>query len=449
MANILPFAALRYNTTKLRLEDVLTQPYDKITPSMQSGYYAASPYNLIRVELGKLEPDDNQKKNVYTRAAGYLQDWRRQGILTRDPEPSIYAYLQRFALPGVPGRKLERRGFIALCQLKDYSEGVVFRHELTLSKPKADRMDLLRATRTHTGHIFMLYSDSNGSVEKPVWRFADRNPPTSTMTDEYGVEHSLWRISDPAIVLTMRDQMQEKKLIIADGHHRYETALMYRNQRRTDHMASLECNVPRTGQIAYDYSAPYENLMMTFVNMDSDGLLILPTHRVVFGLPNFHEEKLLQGAAEFFEIVTLSASTSPETLVAQLKDVGKQTSVITVITSASTYLFRHRKQAVEDYLKDYLPQQRGLDVLQLHKILLEKVLGISEEDIRNQVHLNYLRGADEAVARVREGANAAFLMNPVRMDQLRDVAFAGEVMPQKSTDFYPKLLSGLTIYPLE
>src|SRR5437660_5207698 len=188
----------------------------------------------------------------------------------QDTQPSVYVYSQRFAIPG-GNREAERRGFIALGQLEDYSAGVVFRHEQTLAKPKADRLDLLRATRAHFGQIFMLYSDPAAEIESAL---ATTASPTAEMRDEYGVLHQLWRISDPAVVDLVRDRMREKKLIIADGHHRYETALNYRNERRVE------------AGVASAPHMPYEFAMMTFVNMESPGLLILPTHRVVHGVPD-------------------------------------------------------------------------------------------------------------------------------------------------------------------
>src|SRR6266446_790396 len=228
MAYIVPFRALRYDPKRVDPATVVTQPYDKITPEAQERYYASSPYNLVRLILGKREAADNGTENVYTRAAGFFRDWRRDGVFLQDPQPSIYAYSQRFLIPGT-GKEAERRGFIALGRVEDYSAQVVFRHEQTLAKPKADRLDLLRATRAHFGQIFMLYSDPAAEIENAL---ASADPPLMEMSDEYGVLHRVWRISNPGIVALVRGKMRDKKLIIADGHHRYETALTYRNERR-------------------------------------------------------------------------------------------------------------------------------------------------------------------------------------------------------------------------
>src|SRR5438445_9655675 len=250
MAHIEPFRALRYDPARVALPSVVTQPYDKITPEMQDRYYAASPYNLVRIILGKQQAGDHRGENTYTRAAEFFRDWRRQGIFLQDTQPSVYVYSQRFAIPG-GNREAERRGFIALGQLEDYSAGVVFRHEQTLAKPKADRLDLLRATRAHFGQIFMLYSDPAGEIENTL---VSTDPPLMEMRDEYGVLHQVWRISDPGIIEQVRTRMRDKKLIIADGHHRYETALAYRNERRT---SAGKAPAPPAGL------APYELAMMT------------------------------------------------------------------------------------------------------------------------------------------------------------------------------------------
>src|SRR2546422_1315649 len=241
MANIAPFRALRYDAERVFLPQVVTQPYDKITEVMQERYYAASPYNLVRIILGKREPADNMHQNVYTRAASFFLDWRRQGIFLQDPEPSIYAYSQHFTMPGGEGES-ERRGFIALGRVEDYSAGIVFRHEQTLAKPKADRLDLLRATRAHFGQIFMLYSDPAREIEGLL---SSENDSDVETRDEYGVLHCVRKISDPALIELVRGKMREKKLIIADGHHRYETALNYRDERRSMAASAVVAGVPR------------------------------------------------------------------------------------------------------------------------------------------------------------------------------------------------------------
>ena len=433
MAKIFPFRALRYDPAKVSVGDVVTQPYDKISPAAQDRYYRASPYNLVRIILGKPEPGDNDGQNVYSRAAAFLNGWKREYILSQDPEPCIYLYTQTFTVPGdSSGLRVERRGLIAAGQLEAYDAQVVFRHEQTLSKPKADRLNLLQATKAHFGQIFMLYSDPAGNVDAIL---AQKRPPDIEVTDEYAVVHRLWKVSDPATIARVQHAMDDKKLIIADGHHRYETALNYRNEMRQ-----------KTGHAD---DAPYERIMMTLVNMDSKGLLVLPTHRVVFGLDAFDESKLAADLQKYFKVEKLPATDDLSSSLGRMHEAGQKGTALLAVTANASYLLRAREGQQSPALEGQSAQQRSLDVVQLHKLILEETLGMSEEDIRDQKHLKYVREAREAVDEVRKGANVAFLMNPVRMEQVRDIAFGGEVLPQKSTDFYPKLLSGLTIYSLE
>lgn len=461
MTRIYPFRALRYDSTRVRIDDVVTQPYDKITPAMQDRYYARNPFNLVRIILGKHESGDDGG-NVYTRAASYLSQWRSAGVLRPDPEPSIYTYVQNFKAPSTPsGAPYERRGFIALGQLEDYEAGIVFRHEQTLSGPKADRLNLLRATRAHCGQIFMLYSDPEQQIDRVLFPSSDTpdsidratpSPvvaePDADVTDEYGVQHRLWRIANPTIIHRVQEMMLNRKLIIADGHHRYETAMNYRNEQR----ALAAGNAGSHAADPFAPSAPHEAVMMTFVNMDAPGLVILPTHRIVFGLPDFDIAGFVEQSRRFFSVNVLRDRISAETATSLLASRGQGGTALLVATATADLVLEAREDSTDanPILAGLSPRQRKLDVVQLHKILLEHVLGISEEAIRSQTNLRYVRDMAEALKEVRSGgANAAFLMNPVRMEQVRDIAFAGEVLPQKSTDFYPKLLSGLTIYAME
>jgi uncharacterized protein (DUF1015 family) len=428
MANIFPFTALRYNPNKVEPKDVLTQPYDKISPAMQAKYYARSPYNLVRVILGKAEPGDDENKNVYSRAADHLRRWREAGVLLPDAEPSIFYYSQEFVAPG-EARPRTRSGFIAAGELHDYEEAIVFRHEQTLSKPKSDRLNLLRATRTHAGQIFMVYSDRAKQVERQL---EGQGAPVLDLVDDYGVRNRLWKISDAKTIAAAQAAMKDKKLIIADGHHRYETALNYRNERRA--AAGTK-----------DPNAAYERVMMTFVNTADAGLVILPTHRVVHGLANFSTTDFVKKSGEVFT-VTHGDPTDPAASLAP----GEGGTRLVAVSREGTYLLQARPEAVVKLFVNFSDAQRELDVLVLHKILLEGVLEMTEESIRNQEHISYVRDAGEAIARVTSGdAQIVFLMNPVRIEQMSAVAFAGDVMPQKSTDFYPKLLSGLAFYSVD
>lgn len=441
MAIIYPFRAWRYNPSAVRLEDVVTQPYDKISPAMQEAYYQRSPYNLVRIILGLPELFDAERgENVYTRAARDFKAWRDHSILVQDRDPSVFAYSQRFRVPGTDEIK-ERRGFIALGKLHDYADQVVFRHEETLSKPKSDRLNLLKATGAHFGQIFMLYSDPAGSIERILYEGA--GPADTEVTDEYGVLHRVWRVSDPAVIRLLTSTMRDKKLIIADGHHRYETALNYSKEHAP---ATPSKSEHRADELPHPH-CPEGAAMMTFVNMDSEGLVILPTHRVVHSLANFSPAEFVKASEQFFTVEKLTESSA----AGYSDTLRKQTGTAFIAVSRSgAFLLRSKPEAAAKALADLPENQRQLDLSHLHTIVLDKLLGLDAGKIREQTNIRYLRDAAEAVEQVHRGeANVTFLTNPVTMEQLREVAFAGSVMPQKSTDFYPKLLSGLTIYALE
>jgi uncharacterized protein (DUF1015 family) len=439
MAHIEPFRALRYDPSRVSIPQVVTQPYDKITPEMQDGYYAASPHNLVRVILGKQHASDHEGENRYSRAARFFRDWRREGIFLQDAEPALYLYLQRFTVPGGTS-ELERRGIIALGRIEDYSAGVVFRHEQTLAKPKADRLDLLRATRAHFGQLFMLYSDPAGEIDGLL---EAAGTPELETRDEYGVLHRVWKIADPRLVGLVRDKMRDRKLVIADGHHRYETALNYRNEQRNEQRAAGPVGQP-------GIPAPHELVMMTLINMDSPGLVILPTHRVVHGLESFSAAAFRERACAYFSVEEVDASVDTARAAVILREAGRIGTALLAVAADRVFLLDRPKPVSSNVFAGLSLRQQSLDVVQLHKCLLEDVLDISEDAIREQKSVRYIRDIGESMAQVRSGAaNVAFLMNPARISQVRDIAFAGEVLPQKSTDFYPKLLTGLTIYALD
>ncbi len=409
MARIYPFQPYRYSAKAGAIENLVTQPYDKISPAMQARYLSLSPYNLVRLILGERFPTDSDRDNVYTRSASTLSTWIANGLLERENAPSLYAYYQRFTVPDT-GQTLERKGFIGLGALEEYSAGVVHRHEQTLSGPKKDRMELVRHTRAQFELLFLLYPDPDLTIDK-ILDAAVADAPGIVMKDEYDAVHRLWRISEPSAVRAIQESMADKKLLIADGHHRYETALAFRNEN------------PGLADAA---SVP-----MTFVNMHSPGLEILATHRVVRGLTGF----------------------DPATFLAKVQgrrlgSLDELRQLFRVLSPAKIRIgIALPSGEIRLYERDRKPGD--LDVNVLHQYLLGSLLGISEEAVRDEKHIEYVRGLDAAYTKVREGADAAFLLEPTTMEQVASVAFSGGVMPQKSTDFYPKLLSGLTIHKLE
>jgi uncharacterized protein (DUF1015 family) len=415
MAKIYPFRPYRYTEQAGRLEDLVTQPYDKISPAMQARCLKLNPYNLVRVILGERFPGDSAADNVYTRSAACLKDWIARGILAREPGESLYAYFQEFTLPD-SNERLVRKGFIGLGAVEDYSAGVVHRHEQTLSGPKKDRMELLRHTLAHPEQLFMLYADPQGEIDRLLDEAA-RSEPIADVCDEYQAIHRVFKISDPETILEIRKRMGTKKLLIADGHHRYETALAFRNEN------------PGLADAA--------RVQMTFVNMHSPGLRILPGHRLVAGLAGFERESFLQKAAAGFRIERVDSVDTMKKLWAEPHQ-DKIRIGAGFAGSGDLFLLEAKRQFGQ------------LDVKVLHESVLEALLGITPEAVKEEKYIRYVRGLDAALDVVRAGeAQAAFLLEPPSIEEVARISFSGGVMPQKSTDFYPKLLSGLTIYKLE
>ena len=478
------------------MADVVTQPYDKISPAMQERYYAASPYNLVRIVLGKSRPRDNDKDNVYTRAAATLNEWRAEGILKEEAEPALYGYSQTYTVPGTQETR-ERRGFIALGHLYDYADKVVFRHEQTFPKHKSDRLALFKATRAYCEQIYMLYSDPTFTAEHLI--FGSGTAPELEITDEYGVVHRVWKLTTPALIQRVLDTMADKQLIIADGHHRYETSTTYMHERAAElgivkPELLKDCHPERgEGPALYTASAegtsksteraagfspldtrlqergfspgssnkepilappfPEAAMMMTFVNMDAPGITILPTHRVAFGLHDFNGREFARNAEQFFTVEEIPTTTDGHYpgAASLLQRLNASDGVAFIAaTRDGDYLLTPKPDAIAPLLAGLSSRQAALDVTQLHKVVLEHLLGLNEETIRAGQHVRYVREASEALQQVGSGnADAAFLIKPVTLDQLKNIALNLEVMPQKSTDFYPKLLSGLAMYTLD
>jgi uncharacterized protein (DUF1015 family) len=325
------------------------------------------------------------------------------------PAPSFCVYFQKFTIPGNNEIRL-RRGFIGLGRLEDYANKVVYPHERTLTGPKRDRLELLRHTKTHFEQIFMLYEDPEQRIDASLEQHSAALPDIQ-VEDEYGVQHTLWIVSDPRTIAFIQGEMDRKKLIIADGHHRYETALAYRDEAKTESSQFMP---------------------MTFFNLNSPALTILPTHRVLSNLPDFDLQVLFNRLAEYFDI-----GGNGEITIGLFS--GGRTTNLTLKPSLD----------LAALMPDLSPNQRRLDVVMLHRLILDKCLGITEDAVKKQSYITYVRGADAAIKKVEDGqAQAAFLLNPTRLDQMRDIAYEGNVMPQKSTDFYPKVLSGLMMYSL-
>ncbi len=435
MTKIRPFRGLRYNPDKFcDLSDVITMPYDRIHAVEQVQYYELSPYSYAHIIQGKHTPDDNDENNVYTRARGYMFNWLAEEVFIRDPAPALYVLEQTFTTPD--GVEHTRRGLTAAFELSRFDEGVVLPHEHTLSGPKVDRLNLTRATQTGWGHIFMLYPDEGSAVNQLLQPFLDAHMPALVRDRviEPEVEQAFWVVNDPALIEAVVAEMATKQpLIIADGHHRYETALNYRDEMRQQHPDA-------PADAAFNY------VMVTFVSMSDPGLVVLPTHRLIHSYTKLDGKALLKALEPYFVIETVPDRAALEAgLAAATPDhprFGFYDGTYRVLTLKTL-------NAMTALTPDRDANWRALDVAVLHELVIEHVMGLSKESVRRLENLTYLRDPDPGYIAVGKGeANFMFLLNPTRVEQVQACTVAGERMPQKSTDFFPKVVSGLVALPL-
>ncbi len=436
MAEIIPFRGLRYNPSRVGdLGAVMAPPYDVISAQRQRALHTRHPFNVVRLIRGRPRPDDDERDNVYTRAAGELHRWQAEGVLVRDEEPSIYLYRQHYRLPE-EGVERVRDGFIALVRLEEFGRGVL-PHESTLSGPKADRLRLMAATRANLSCIFSLYSDPADAIGAALRLPAERRPAVD-VTDDDGVRHVLWPVSDAEVISRVVAAMADKRVFIADGHHRYETALAYRDRRRAE-------GGEHTGREPFDY------VMMYFTAMEDTGLSILPTHRLVHSLNGFDPEGFLEALETHFEIMPFE---SEEAMLFAMQDLGQRDNTFGMYLQGfyKSFVLRLRDDPdTRAALARRGPEVlTGLDVTVLHDLVLEDTLHIDRQAQLEKRNLDYLTDVRTAIESVREqDYHVAFILNPTRVEQVKAVAEAGIRVPQKTTYFYPKLLSGLVINTLE
>lgn len=426
MADIRAFRALRYDLTKAgAIEELTCPPYDIISEEQRQGFLKRNPYNVIRLELPKGGEDNG---GPYAAAGAALKGWLSSGILKRDMEEGVYIYEEEFLSQVDHGEKKFLRGLICLVRLEEFSAGVVLPHEETLSKAKEDRFRLMQATGCNFSQIYSLYQDPAHTTRRRLDNLAQSCEPRYAFSDGL-VTHRLWVVNDPVAISALQEDFAGRKLYIADGHHRYETALRYRSWCRE--------------QGAYCPGAGY--VMMMLVDMADPGLVVFPTHRLVRGLEGFSGEKLLAACEELFEAAPREGLPAAEEALREAYGAGRH--AFAFYDGVKWHTLTLRAGADLDAL---LPQlgsaARRLDVTVLHSLILERVLGIDKENMANQVNLTYTRSTQEAVASVDSGeSNCCFLLNPTRVEEIGDVAANGEKMPQKSTYFYPKLITGLVM----
>ncbi|MEE9315566.1 MAG: DUF1015 domain-containing protein [bacterium] len=437
MANILPFRGIFYNREKIKeLPRVLAPPYDIISSEAQERYYEMSPYNVIRLILEKKFPGDNETNNRYTRSAQFFQEWLEEEILIRDDSPAIYLLEQEYELRsdmfgevalGGKGKIIKRRGFIALTRLEDFSKGIVRPHEGTMAEPKRDRLNLIRACRANFSQIFTTYEDPENRIDR-LWEQKKNESPLIDIINEENIRHRLWRIDDQKSLNWIIEGMRDKKLFIADGHHRYESALEHRNELRKN-------NPRHSSQESYNYVMSY------FVNMKNGGLEILPTHRAIRNFEGFDEKRLIAEAGEYFDIKMLN---NLKELLNQMKNEKAKHRIGMYVGGNKFYILSLKDERItKELIKGRAEIFCELDVVILHTLIIEKVLKISPE---SQQSITYSEKINEMVRKVRDGSHCvAFFLRPVKVSEFKAVVEAGEIMPKKSTFFYPKLLSGLVI----
>ncbi len=441
MAQIAPFRGLRYNLSKvLDLNSVVIPPYDVISPAEQQAFHAASPYNMIRIELGEELARDDERDNPHTRAARYLRSWQDDAVLVRDPQPAFYYYEPDYALSA--GEVLTRYGFICALRLEDFSTGGVKPHEKTFQAVKDERLGLMTACNANLSPIFALYSDPGAAVDETL-RKGLESPPVMRFRDAKGMEHRVWPVVDMDILRQVSKLMLDKAIFIADGHHRYETALNYRTIQRDRYGAA------RT-------RAPYEYVMMYLSNLNQGGLTILPTHRMLRNLGTIDPERFLRSVDGFFDVVPYVDSVTGVTGWREgLRLGGERTEILFGFAhhgGGALYLLKAKKHPVRDYLASIgVPEVlRPLDVVVLDHVLLKRVLGLSESFLANENNIHFNHDLSEGLADIRSGKyQAGFFINATRIEQVQEVANAGLIMPHKATYFFPKVGSGLVINPLD
>ncbi|CAN5475919.1 DUF1015 domain-containing protein [soil metagenome] len=419
MAVIRPFKGLRYSKEAGRLESLTAPPYDVLTPAQRDEYAVRNRHNVVYLTLPEHEPDDRSKYIKYARSAARLAEWRREGDLVLENAPAIYRYTQTFSLPRI-GEVFTRTSIIALIKVEPYANSVVLPHEETFPKHKEDRLRILEATRAHLECIFGLYEDPNGEVLKLIQN-APHGPCAETVSDD-GVKQLVEPIEDPAAVAALVNALSDKKVWIADGHHRYETAVAFR-----------EAKGEQSDLIPEDF------MMMALSSMSDPGLLLLPTHRVLNVMP-LGRQAALQKLSEVFNITEVHSSRLMELL-----NHATERTLAVAFEGGLGYVLTPRSEADLMAMIDGKESEalRSLDVTVLHRVILEKLLGIHGLD-----NITYTRDYHEAIKMADEGAAAAFLMSPPSVDDMKVIALGGEKMPQKSTYYFPKILSGLVIWSL-
>ncbi|HEX8833229.1 MAG TPA: DUF1015 domain-containing protein [Abditibacteriaceae bacterium] len=441
MAEFLPFAGLRYNTEKVTLADVMCPPYDVIKGKMRDELAQRDEHNIVRVELATYYGEDATPEQ-YAASAALLKQWQAEGILVHD-DSAYYIYEQEFVVPG-SGETKKRRGTFGALRLEEFGD-TIKPHEHTLSGPKADRLNLLRAARTNTSPIFGLFDDSNGWVQS-ILQVVCNTTPLASAVDADGITHRVWRLTDDESVNAIEAALEKEPIFIADGHHRYETALNYRNERKAQAEAE-----GRT----WSGEEPENWVMMICVSTSDDGLVVLPTHRVVKGVNAEDITRMIESLDDNFDVQLVATESTTEVQARQLMQAVNESSNtqprLGIHISGQSYLvtLKNGDAHLASMDSERSAAYNALDVSVLHKLIMENKLGVGAEALAAGGHVVYTIDAAEAMNKVNNGdGQIAFLLRPTLIQQVQDVASAGDKMPQKSTYFYPKVVTGMVLRPL-
>ncbi len=439
MAKVVPFRGMRYNTEIFKnIDDVTAPPYDIISKDGQKKLYDKNEYNIIRLDFGMEFDTDTDDNNRYTRSGDYLKKWTEEQILIKEDEPAFYIYEQIFSL-GDGDAAHSLKGLLSLVELREFADRVVLPHEYTISKAKTDRLNLMRTTKANMSPVYSLYLDDEENIARLIEENSHRQPDITFVTDE-NITQNIWVVKDKDVIDKISKMFENKQIFIADGHHRYETALNYRRERH-------EADATAVGVKDYDY------IMMMLVSMSNSGLFVFPTHRLVQNIERFDENLLIGSLTEQFSVSKIHftegdyASIITERLAHTVDE-----NLFAIYTGGTYYYLLKLKdtQYIDEVISDHSDAYKHLDVTILHKLILEEHLGIDEENMRSQKNLVYTREASDAIKAVKDGEyQAAFLINPTKVSEIRDIANAGEKMPQKSTYFWPKLVTGIVINKFE
>lgn len=426
MAEIKGYKGLRFNCEKAgKIEELVCPPYDIISDQQREEYIKTNPHNIIRLELPK--GDDK-----YNKAAEILKDWLENGILIKEDKPAIYIYEEEFT---AYGERKAIKGIICRVKLEEFSKGIILPHEFTLSKAKEDRLNLMKATNCNFSQIYSLYMDGGKNTLGKIDSLS-KSEPDIQLQDNDNVTHRMWIIKDEKAIADICSDFADRKLYIADGHHRYETALNYRNYLREQGLA-------KEGD-ACDYQ------MMMLVDMEHPGLVVFPTHRLVRNLDSFNAERVIDGCKEYFDVTEHSDINTIESTLMELYNQGKKAYAFYYGGSSYKLLVLKDTNIIKKLLPNASTATQQLDVTILHTLILEKIFGIDAENMAKQINLTYTKIFDEAISSVQQGnSQCAFILNPTRVSEIREVASNGEKMPQKSTYFYPKMITGLVMNQLE